>query len=202
MWEWSNQKHQNGLTLPLYDEDSSLLCAYDDILNKGLSPSPQPFKDAPSYQILQNRQNIEDMENRLQRKLKEFKLTTFKLKLCPYNPQTWQEQDKYYQDITQLRAIFLKRLAYTNEYSCKTVGLNFQDINLLKQGITPENFSVHIKIPFDFGGRAELTNLSLVRTHPTHENLHKIIDLQLNSNFLKEHRQLFIPIFEGKICHD
>ena len=202
MWEWSKQKLQNGLTLPLYNEDSSLLCAYDDILNKGISPSPQPFKDAPSYQIQQEKQDIEEMKSRLQRKLKEFKLTTFKLKLFPYQPQTWQEQDKCYQVVIQLRPIFLKRLAYTNEYSCKTIGLNFQDINLLKQGISPENFSVHIKIPFDFGGLATLNNLSLIRTHPTHENLHKIIDLQLNNNFLKEQKMLFIPIFEGNICHD
>ena len=199
MWEWSNQKQQNNILLPYSDDDSSLLSAHDDLINKGIAPSAQPFKNALNKRPLQD---ISEMEERLQRKLKEFHLTTFHLEQHPYLPLTWENQTQLYKETWKIRSIFLKRLAYTEEYTCKTIGLNFQDINLLKQGITPENFNVHIKIPFDFGGKAELSNLCLIRAHPTHENLHKIIDIQLNSNFLRQQKMLFIPLIEGKICHD
>lgn len=199
MWEWSNQKQQNGLILPVSTESSSLLYAYDDLLSQGLPPSSQPFGNSITKQ---NSQDIKEMELKLQRKLKEYKLTTFHLEIFPYIPQTWEKQTLLYQEIWKIRYIFLKRLAYKEEYKLKNIGLNFQDINLLKQGITPENFNVHIKIPFDFGGAAELNNLCFMRAHPTHDNLHKIIDIQLNTNFLYQQKMLFIPTTEGNICHD
>lgn len=205
MWEWSNQKQQNGSLLPFNAEDSSLLYAYDDLLKQGLAPSSQPFQNSIAKQKQkqkQNQHNINEMEYKLQRKLKEFNLTTFHLEIFPYLPQTWEKQTLLYQELWKIRYIFLKRLAYKEEYKLKNIGLNFQDINLLKQGITPENFNVHIKIPFDFGGKAELNNLCFMRAHPVHDNLHKIIDIQLSNNFLYQEKMLFIPITEGNICHD
>ena len=85
MWEWSNQKHQKGLMLPYNDEASSLLSAYDDLLNKGVQPSSRPFGTAPSKQDLENQRNIAEMEFKLQRKLKEYHLDSFNLKIYSFH---------------------------------------------------------------------------------------------------------------------
>ena len=110
--------------------------------------------------------------------------------------------NRLYEEFQRTRVIFLKRLAYAEQENCRAVGLDDEDIALLKKGLTPENVNTHLQIPFDFGGTAELSNLCLLRTHPVHENIHKIIDLQFNNNFLKLQKRLLIPWYGGKIYHD
>lgn len=202
MWEWSNQKSHNGLALPADGKDTSLLSAYDDILNTGIQPSARPFRDAPSLVGRDETMSVLDMRNLVERKLNEYKLNNFDIIERPYDPQSWQEMNRLYAEFQHNRVMFLKLLAYSSMEDCRRIGLDNEDIRLLKMGLTPENFNTHLQVPFDFGGLTDFSNLCFMRTHPVHENLHKIFDIQLTNHFLKLQKMLFIPWYGGKVYHD
>ena len=172
MWEWSKPK-QNNCFASAAEKDSSLLSAYDDLLAEGTQPSAHPFRSAAEQRPREEAPGIQEMYGLVERRLHEYKLDEFEIVERPYSPQSWTDMNRLYEDIA-----------------------------LLKKGLTPENVNTHLQIPFDFGGTAELSNLCLLRTHPVHENIHKIIDLQFNNNFLKLQKRLLIPWYGGKIYHD
>ena len=196
MWEWSKQKIQN-ISIPARQPNTSLLNAYDDLLPVSapdLSTDTQPEQNAE-----REHQNLKSI---LEQKLREYNLSGFTLLEKNYHPQFWTQMDQYYEEYQHTRTRFLKLLAYSALDECSRAGLSEKDISLLKEGIAPENYNTHLKIPFDFGGKVEFGNYCLIKTHPQHDNLHKIIELQISNGFLQKHKKLFIPWFEGKICHD
>lgn len=201
MWEWSKPK-QNNCFASAAEKDSSLLSAYDDLLAEGTQPSAHPFRSAAEQRPREEAPGIQEMYGLVERRLHEYKLDRFEIVERPYSPQSWTDMNRLYEEFQRTRVIFLKRLAYAEQENCRAVGLDDEDIALLKKGLTPENVNTHLQIPFDFGGTAELSNLCLLRTHPVHENIHKILDLQFNNNFLKLQKRLLIPWYGGKIYHD
>lgn len=202
MWEWSNRQNHHGIALPSDGKDTSLLAAYDDILDIGIEPSAHPFRSAPHMIDRNDTLSIQDMKNLIERKLVEYKLDAFDIIQRPYDPQSWQEMNRFYAEFQHNRVMFLKLLAYSCTEDCLQAGMDEEDIKLLKMGLTPENFNTHLQVPFDFGGLTDFSNFCMMRTHPVHENLHKIFDLQLTNNFLKRQKMLFIPWYEGKIYND
>jgi len=98
------------------------------------------------------------------------------------------------------RRDFLKYVGYHNVNELMAIGLSEDDIRKIKKGKACENVNVHVKIPFDYGGTNDFSNLILMQTHPFHADLHKIIDLQVS------HQQkgglpkkLFVPVPSGKV---
>lgn len=194
MWEWSKQKIRN-ISIPAHKKDTSLLAAYDDLLPEAAPvPVPSPA-DNETY-------DCRSMKQLLEQKLEEFNLSKFTLVEKNYDPQYWTQMDQYYDEYQHTRTRFLKLLAYSALDECRKAGLNEDDINLLKSGITPENYNTHLKIPFDFGGEVDFGNYCLIRTHPQHINLHKIFELQISGDFLRLQKKLFIPWYDGKVYYD
>lgn len=202
MLEWSKRKLQTKS-----QAFNSLVDAYDDLLVE--------YKDAPNYQALPLNESSatdskaeissfitpEAMEAELQQLLEVLQLQNITLVLQPVTPKTWEEMNFCYSEYGRVRLEFLKLLGKNFQDECLAAGLREDEIHGLSQGITPENFNTHLKFPFDFGGMTNINNLSLVQTHPTHGNLHKIIDIQIENNFLKNHRKIFVPTFKGRIYH-
>ena len=205
MLEWTKRKIQTKS-----QAFNSLVDAYDDLLVE--------YKDTANYQAPTSttRENSspetspdedtiiirpEVMENELRQLLEVLELHDIELILQPATPKTWEEMNFCYSEYGRVRLEFLKLLGKNFQDECLAAGLREDEIHGLSQGITPENFNTHLKFPFDFGGMANINNLSLVQTHPTHGNLHKIIDIQIENNFLKNHRKIFVPTFKGRIYH-
>lgn len=205
MLEWTKRKIQTKS-----QAFNSLVDAYDDLLVE--------YKDTANYQAPTSttRENSspetspdedtiiirpEVMENELRQLLEVLELHDIELILQPATPKTWEEMNFCYSEYSRVRTEFLKLLGQHCSDECLAAGLKPAEVKGLVQGIVPENFNTHLKIPFDFGGMANVNNLALVQTHPTHGNLHKIIDIQIENNFLKTHRQIFIPYFKERIYH-
>lgn len=199
MLEWSKRRLKKN------SSSNSLADAYDDLLYE--------YKDSANYQRIDasamnalNQQEMETfsvdgMKQHLEQQLIKLNLRGISLSLQKSTPQTWEEMRHCYDAYQKLRPVFLKFLGFHDSDSCLKQGFNKEQIVLLQQGITPENYNTHLKIPFDFGGMSNMNNLSLVQTHPIHDHLHQIIDIQIENDFLRLQKMIFIPWFEGRLYH-
>ena len=189
MWEWSKTlfKSRKGYR-SLRDSYTDLLPAPDSD-----SKTPAPVSDIPAP---------EQMQNILQEKIRSCGLRGIELRECAYHPQTWAEMAKNFAEYQRVRKTFLKLTAYSHADECRRLGFDDEDMELLKNKHSPENYNVHIKIPFDFGGTLDFNNLCLIKSHPVHDNLHRLIELQIGNGFLQKHKITYIPWFEGSIYHD
>ena len=98
------------------------------------------------------------------------------------------------------RRDFLKYVGYHHVNELMAAGLLEEDIAKIKKGKAPENFNVHVRIPFDYGGTNDFSNLVLIQTHPFHVNIHKFLDMQILSQPQgMKPRRLFIPAPKGKV---
>ncbi len=97
------------------------------------------------------------------------------------------------------RRDFLKYVGYHHSNELVSAGLTDDDIRQVKKGNAPENFNVHIKIPFDYGGTNSFSNLVLVQTHPYHTEIHRFIDMQTLSAPSLKPMKLYLPSPPGKV---
>lgn len=183
MWEWSS----NSKKPPLSDNDS-LLRAYASYLPKTPVTHREAVLETPSPQ---------QMELVLQRQITAYGLKDIELKLMDFQPLSWEDKHHCSEEQVRGRKIFLKLLGYSHADQCLAAGLTEADIALLKQSVSPENYNVHIRIPFDFGGAFSLDNMCLVRTHPIHDQIHALLEYQLEKDFLKNYKKLYIPVVKG-----
>lgn len=208
MWEWSN--HQKNKTPPpekAIKSSASLLTAYNDLIGNSYTSYRSRIKN---IQIADNPDNEkitspepETVYELVQNKIRELMLpANTQIIEREYLPQSWQEMNRAFDRYHNLRARFLKLLSYSEQEACRQSGLSEDDINSLKNGYAPENFNIHLKIPADFGGTADFENFSLIKTHPYHDNIHRIIDMQIENNFLRVYKKIYLPWFEGKFYHD
>ena len=183
MWEWANQKATRQKK-----EKASLFDAYAAYL-----PQEPAKKHLDSAKI----PSLSEMEETLQKQIKELGLKDIELRLLDFKPLSWEKNGRFFDEHIRTRKAFLKIIGYSHTDICLNAGLSTEDISFLKQSISPENFNVHIKIPFDFGGTPTPDNMCLIKTHPIHDHIHALQEYQLEKDFLKYHKKLYIPYFEG-----
>ncbi len=193
MWDWSNQPIQKKT--PAH---GSLTSVYEEISLSRPSQSPAFYR--PNTNI--ENYTLEEMRHYLQPVLAQYGLHKMKLILKDYTSQSWKEMRSAFSDYQRARKNFLKLIAYSETANLIKLGLNNCEIALLKEGVTPENFNTHIKIPFDFGGSLDFENFSFIRTHHTHSNIHRVLDMQITNGFFLKHQKIFVPAFEGKFYYD
>lgn len=199
MWEWSNKRRNQEDEKPA---TKSLLSAYNDLLDQ-ISYAPTPIETKALLQkCVPQPLGVEEMRALIANKIADYGLKNIEIREADYAPLNWQEMARYSIAYQKNRRIFLKLLGYKHAEECMRLGMTRNDLNLLCRSMAPENFNTHIKVPFDFGGTYELDNLVLIKTHPIHDQIHRIFDLQLENGFLKAHKKIFIPYIEGKIYYD
>lgn len=200
MWEWSNRS-----TKPLDSAASkSLLAAYNDLLLSNTS-TPAKVKDVDigsGNNGATQPPSPSEMKSLLVSRLRDYGFRSLELKEYPYEPQTWQEMNHCSAEYQRIREVFLKLVGYSYSEECTTAGLSKADISMLRRSLAPENWNTHLKVPFDFGGTLDFDNLCLIKTHPVHDLIHRLIDLQIENNFLRVQQKIYIPWIEGKICHE
>lgn len=95
---------------------------------------------------------------------------------------------------------FLKYIAYHLTNDLRNAGLSEDDIFYLKKGVLPENFNVHLKIPFDYTGSVNFSNMVLMQNLPYHEDIHRFMDMQMKGMPLGIiPNKLYIPVPTGSI---
>lgn len=208
MWEWSKKILKKN---PSSKESKSLLAAYNDLIMQTHTPASSFFSNRPGLNPDSEPATTEtenktpapaEMRKTILAKIQDFNLQNIELRECFYDPQTWQEMDNYFAEYHRNRNIFLKLLGYSYASECIAAGLDSNDIKLLKKSIAPENYNTHLKIPFDFGGDLSFDNFSLLKTHPDHGLIHRLIDIQIENGFLRDYKKIYVPYFNGKIYYD
>lgn len=105
-------------------------------------------------------------------------------------------------EFKRARRDFLKFVAYNLREQLVTLGLLPFEIEQMQRGRSPENFNVHIKIPFEYGGTLDFSNLIVMPTHPYLDEIYKFIDMQLlHYPVGAPATVLYIPTPKGKVFH-
>ena len=95
---------------------------------------------------------------------------------------------------------FLKLLGYNYANDLRDAGVTEEGLFHIKKGNLPENFTVHLKYPLEYGGRIDFNNMVFMQMHPYHDLIHAYIDQQLvGVNGSVRPRQLFVPVPVGKV---
>lgn len=185
MWEWSKTERRKKQT-------KSLQSSFDKILSSDQDCVLEPEEDVPSP---------DKMKEILLSEIEQNKLHGFTLKECKYHPQTWGDMSKNSTQYNRMRKTFLKLIGYSNQEELRQLGFDEEDIELLKNKKSPENYNVHIKIPLDFGGSLDMDNLCFIKSHPLHDQVHHLLEKQICCGFLQKYKFIYIPCFEGNIYH-
>ena len=186
MWEWSKSR------LKKKPNDNSLQSSFSDLL-PSTSLEHKNKDDIPSPK---------EMYKHLLIEIKNLNLKNIELKECSFHPQTWGEMTKNTSQYQRMRKTFLKLMGYSSLEECKKIGFDDEDLELLKNKKSPENYNVHIKIPLEFGGRLDMDNFCLIKTHPLHDQIHHLIEKQISCGFLQKYKFIYIPWFSGSFYHD
>lgn len=184
MWDWSIKSEAGKVP-----EKKTPVNSY----KKGINPVED------SEHIIPPQANIKAQTEQL---LHTYRLDNMQLIKQPYAPKTWEEMHDIFNKYQRNRTAFLKMCGYNKQAELLDAGFQAEDIELLKKGIAPENYNTHLKIPFDFGGGTDFENFSLIRTHHTHSNIHRIIDYQISSGFLLKEKFIYLPSFDGAFYHE
>lgn len=196
MLEWSKPIPQSNTETP----HNSLREQSADILAPTIVSAPTESLTKITYpDKIPSPQHMKDL---LFDGIGKFALHDFELKECSYHPQTWAEMYKNYVEYTRLRQNFLRLISQTKAEECRSIGFDDEDMELLQNKQSPENYNTHLKIPFDFGGELNLENICLIKTHPIHDQIHQMIEMQIGCGFLKQHKIIYIPWFAGSFYHE
>lgn len=115
-------------------------------------------------------------------------------------PLTLLEKVNRKKQYLRVKRDFLKYLSYHFINDLREAGLDEDSIFYFKKGIMPENFNVHLKVPFDYTGAADFSNMVLIQNRPYHEDIHRYMDMQMADMPTGTIPQkLYIPVPTGKV---
>lgn len=159
----------------------------------GFSVSGQKFSKASVV-------NVDDDLGIWEWQFSLFNLPSMSLVEVSYNPLDMSARMEMRRMFKKIRRDFLRYIAYYNQAELEEAGVEDKGIRSLKKGKSPENFDVHLKVPYDYGGKNEFSNMIFIQTHPFHEDIHKFIDMQTTSQpFGCRLSKLYIPVAEGRV---
>lgn len=113
-----------------------------------------------------------------------------------------ENEDLLGQHKTLCRTIrdFIRFLSYNYANDLRSAGISEEGIFYMKKGQLPENFTVHLKYPLNYGGSIDFNNMVLIQSTPFHELIHHYINRQLiGPEGVLTPRQLYVPVPTGKV---
>ena len=89
---------------------------------------------------------------------------------------------------------FLSELSQTHRDDLRVAGLSDNQIDALKEGVLPINWTVHLKYPVAYGGTIASDHFVLIPHQPFHDELHKFINQQIVTDAgVIQPKTLYIP---------
>ena len=208
MWEWWRDR-EKVIKPAEYGDSFESDAPHKDYYNISLSDTPlitvkEEVKNTTSYKPKSSKPQSctyseEEMYELVQDKINELELSYVDIKEYLYKNISKEKKSDIDSSFKRIRRDFLKYVAYHNEDECIEAGISEEGMNLLKKGVSPENFNVHLKVPYDFGGANEFDNMILMPTNPIHNNIHKILDYQIYKSFVITYGKIYIPYPEGLV---
>ena len=95
---------------------------------------------------------------------------------------------------------FVRLLSYNYVNDLRSAGVSEEGIFYMKKGKIPENYTVHLKYPLEYGGAIDFNNMVFIQEKPFHEMIHTYIDEQiLSKDGVSYPPLLYVPVPVGKI---
>lgn len=88
-------------------------------------------------------------------------------------------KQSFYTNLIKLSKKFVQFIAFNNITDLFKLNQSFENIELMKNKIIPENLSIYIRIPPNYDGKLEFTNLFLIPTYPFKQILDNFITEQI-----------------------
>ena len=159
----------------------------------GFSVSGQKFSSATVVEV-------DDDSSMWEWQLSLFNLPGMDLVEAQYTPLDANTRLELRRNFRRIRRDFLRYIAYYNQPELEEAGVEDKGLRSLKKGKAPENYDVHLKIPYEYGGKNEFANMLFIQTHPFSEDIHKFLDMQITSQpFGCRLSRLYIPVAQGRV---
>lgn len=95
---------------------------------------------------------------------------------------------------------FTRYLSYHYANDLRAAGITEEGLFYMKRGQVPENFTVHLKYPLDYGGQIDFENMVLIQARPFHDLIHLYINKQIiGPDGVLTPAQLYVPVPTGKV---
>ena len=95
---------------------------------------------------------------------------------------------------------FVRFLSYHHANDLRSAGVTEEGLFYMKRGQQPENFTVHLKYPLDYGGAISFDNMVFIQARPFHDLIHRYIDKQIiGPEGCLTPKQLYLPVPRGKV---
>ncbi len=95
---------------------------------------------------------------------------------------------------------YTRLLAYNYVNDLRSAGVSEEGIFYMRKGKIPENYTVHLKYPIEYGGSIDFNNMVFMQDKPYHAMIHSYIDEQLLTvQGIAYPPLLYIPVPVGKI---
>lgn len=95
---------------------------------------------------------------------------------------------------------YTRLLAYNYVNDLRSAGVSEEGIFYMRKGKIPENYTVHLKYPIEYGGSIDFNNMVFMQDKPYHTMIHNYIDEQiLSEQGISYPALLYIPVPVGKI---
>ncbi|MBE6455347.1 MAG: hypothetical protein IJC11_02160 [Alphaproteobacteria bacterium] len=95
---------------------------------------------------------------------------------------------------------FVRLLSYNYVTDLRSAGVSEEGIFYMKKGRIPENYTVHLKYPLEYGGSIDFNNMVFIQDKPFHDMIHSYIDEQiLTPSGISYPSLLYVPVPVGKI---
>ncbi len=117
---------------------------------------------------------------------------------------------KLYNDFFKISKKLMQFVYYNNIEDLIGANFSHESIMKMRDGILPENIDIYLKVPFEYGGTIEFSNMFLIKKRPFKDLIDSFIDEQVltfnrsNGNFNRESgyqypTELYIPNPKGII---
>lgn len=122
------------------------------------------------------------------------------LMAVPYYPQQTDDYIAQHKLLNRTIRDFVRYLSYHLANDLRSAGVNEEGLFYMKRGQIPENFTVHLKYPLDYGGTIDFNNMVFIQSRPFHELIHLYINKQIiGPEGVLTPEQLYVPVPVGKV---
>ena len=158
------------------------------------------FPSSAQKTVMRVTQNMREDLNFWEAKFQEMNFPGMDLVEATAYPLSLLEKINRKKQYKRVKRDFIKYLIYNFTNDLRNAGMTDEDLFYFKKGILPENFNIHLKIPFDYTGVVDFSNMVLMQSRPYHEDIHRFMDMQMSEmdiGVIPE--KLYIPVPTGKV---
>lgn len=126
-------------------------------------------------------------ENYYRDRISKLGIPEMPIKRVVFNPDNLSKCEKLYNDFFKISKKLMQFVYYNNFDDL--IGANFSNESIMQMydGVVPENIDIYLKVPFEYGGTLDFSNMFLVKKRPFKELIDNFIDEQVLS-FNKEQK--------------